>query len=1135
MKKINPQLLQIHKAIQNRALWSKISLFLIIFFLIAGNANAQFYNGLQMEFGKNRVQYREFVWSFYRFDKFDVYFTSDGQDLAVFAAETALNKIKEVEEVFDYNFEKRIIFILYNKLSDFRQSNIGLGSIDEKNIGGVTRIIGNKVFIYYENDHPNFEKQITEAVAEIVMNAMLYGSSFRDRMSSSALLNLPPWYLKGLQSYIANDWNFEIENEVKDGILSNKYKRINWLKGQEAVYAGHSIWRYIAETYGKSVIPNILYITKINRDYNKGFSFVIGTSLKGITPAWLDFYKSKYMSEKFNPVPDSLAIKEKKKHKKKVHCQIRLSPDEKYLAYTTNDLGRSVIWLYDIENQKHTKLTKKGHKLEQIPDYSQPIIAWHPSGEALTILMEDEGTIKLLNYYVKTKKFETRSLVNEITGASARRLLYFEKILDFKYDKTGLKMVMSAVKDGQTDIFVFNLVGNAAEQITNDIADDLTPSFSTNGNEIIFSSNRLGDTLVKKDKNLAHSGDTYDLFVFDYKTRSGVLRRLSSTSDASELSPVSFSRNQFAYLSDQNGIVNRYIAKYDSTVSHIDTLIHYRYFTVKQPATNYFRNIIDMTINPNTGTMAELFKYNQKYHINITNQPVSKINQTDTLSVTSYRKQMAKNQINEKKRIEENLLREKKRKNYLDSLRVSREREIAASDTLKANVQHPDSTLININNYAFESAKNEATNIKKTNIPLPNLLTQNADTFILPHRQLYFTNFYVNYLVSQLDFSFLNASYQTFTGGEVYFNPGTNAMMKIGTQDLFEDYKLTAGFGAGLSFDNYEFLVSVENLKFRWDKQYVFHRMTFMDTVNMATGLFISNEAFYILRYPFSQVSAIKLTSGGRFDKIVVKSEDYASLNMENTYRAWANLKFEYIFDNTFDLGLNLRSGRRYKIFGEFYHQVDKWKTDLFVVGADFRHYIPLHRNLILAHRFAASTSFGHNKLIYYLGSVDNWVNISRKYPTFDQTVDINHNYDYVFQTVATNMRGFTQNIRNGNSFAVMNTEIRLPIFNYLYNRPINSDFFNNFQIAAFFDIGSAWSGLTPNSPENEYNRQIIDGQGSPITIIIDRDRAPFVMGYGFGVRSRFLGYFMRLDWARGIEGDVILPRIFYLSLSMDF
>ncbi|MDZ7848634.1 MAG: hypothetical protein U5L96_18895 [Owenweeksia sp.] len=34
----------------------------------------QFYYGLRQDFGKNRVQFHEFDWTFYRFEQFDVYF-----------------------------------------------------------------------------------------------------------------------------------------------------------------------------------------------------------------------------------------------------------------------------------------------------------------------------------------------------------------------------------------------------------------------------------------------------------------------------------------------------------------------------------------------------------------------------------------------------------------------------------------------------------------------------------------------------------------------------------------------------------------------------------------------------------------------------------------------------------------------------------------------------------------------------------------------------------------------------------------------------------------------------------------------------------------------------------------------------
>ncbi len=106
------------------------------------------------------------------------------------------------------------------------------------------------------------------------------------------------------------------------------------------------------------------------------------------------------------------------------------------------------------------------------------------------------------------------------------------------------------------------------------------------------------------------------------------------------------------------------------------------------------------------------------------------------------------------------------------------------------------------------------------------------------------------------------------------------------------------------------------------------------------------------------------------------------------------------------------------------------------------------------------------------MGGVDNWL-----FPKFNDDTPIDFTQNYRYQTLATNMRGFNQNIRNGNSFFIFNTELRFPVFKYFFNRPIKSDFLNNFQIVAFGDVGTAWTGLNPYSKDNSlFTRTIEDG-----------------------------------------------------------
>lgn len=88
--------------------------------------------------------------------------------------------------------------------------------------------------------------------------------------------------------------------------------------------------------------------------------------------------------------------------------------------------------------------------------------------------------------------------------------------------------------------------------------------------------------------------------------------------------------------------------------------------------------------------------------------------------------------------------------------------------------------------------------------------------------------------------------------------------------------------------------------------------------------------------------------------------------------------------------------------------------------------------------------------------------------------------------------------------------------------------------VVGFFDLGTAWTGSNPHSDNNALFRKSVYRNPVEITIINQDD--PIVAGYGFGVRSTVFGYYMRADWAWGIENGYVHDKsVFYFSLSLDF
>ena len=1107
-----------------------------VFLLVSVQASAQFYNGSQMDFGKNRVQYEKIDWFFYRFDRFDVYFYLGGNELAEYTMRASDRAIKDLEKTFDYTLDKRIQVIIYNKLSEQKQSNIGLTTDQQYNTGGITSIVGTKLILYFDGDYKNYEEQLRAGLARVMLDQMMYGGSFKDVIRNNTLLNLPEWYVEGLVSYLSTEWNTEVNNEVKDAVMSGRWEKFGQLTGKDARYGGHSIWKYVVESYGQSVISNILYMTRVSRNADNGFLFVLGVSLKNLAAEWLHYYDNMYYKQEGKmKLPEAKPLN-RVRRRPQPFCVIdepRLSKDGKFLSYVWNDMGKIKVKLQDLQSKKKKTIYRQGYRAHTLMDESYPILAWHPSNKLVSIITEHKGKIRLILYNLETKKRDTRELFN------------FEKILSVDYSDDGREFVFSAVQMGQSDVFIYNIISNTYQKLTDDRFTDVDARFMARSRKVIFSSDRNNDTIKQFDFKLLPQNLNHDIFIYDRDSKDMVLRRVTTTPNANETAPMEYDGRSLSYLSDEQGVFNRYLAELDSSIAFIDTSIHYSYFTRSRPLSQYPRSINTYDVDTLHGKIAEVIFAKGNYRLTLKDRDVEKAEVITDAGYSGFKKKGA-----------EPPKPKKKRTSILVQEDVKPVAEQKPAQPKDKNAQNE----INIYDYQFDVEVADTTTAvapeKKT--VAPNLLSDEPRTrrerkqeqvmaridslhvaleaiqdmpieFQLPPRRNYDVAFKSEYVVTQLDNAFVNSTYQTFTGGGSFNNPGLNGFFKTSITDILDDYKVVGGFRITGNLNTNEVFVSAQNYKRRLDKQLVFHRQSIEDLISAST---LAQVYTYTLtgkfNWPFSDFSAIRANVLGRNDRTVYKSTSDRNLERPDEKQWTGGLKVEYVFDNTLPMGLNLYRGTRLKIFGEYFQQIDKEAKNLFVIGVDARNYIKVHRELIWANRLAASTSFGKQKLAYFLGGVDQWI-----VPTYNNDIPVDFSQNYAFQALATNMRGHPQNIRNGNSFAVINSELRWPIFRYLINRPIKSNFLYKFQIVGFGDIGTAWTGLHPFSDENSLNRETIQ-QGSVIITVKNR-REPVVGGFGLGVRTKFLGYFIRLDYAWGVENRKVNDGFWYISLSMDF
>ncbi len=384
----------------------------------------------------------------------------------------------------------------------------------------------------------------------------------------------------------------------------------------------------------------------------------------------------------------------------------------------------------------------------------------------------------------------------------------------------------------------------------------------------------------------------------------------------------------------------------------------------------------------------------------------------------------------------------------------------------------------------------------------------------------------------------------------------------MGITDLLENYKIYGGiripFSDGLQ--NLGYYLCVENLKKQLDKKFTFYRgsqssnITYTDpatgnqsNTSMADKTTLLEEE---LKYPFDVLNSLRFTFAFRNDKYQLKAVDLPTLNYPDTTDNWLSFRSEYVFDNCIEVMPDIRYGTRFKVFAEVYKEFPTQSTQIsdqvslpkpifnnramFNVGFDLRHYIKVYRQIIWANRFSGAASFGTAKMIYYLGGLDNWITTANK---FDYSTPIDYNNNYAFQTVATPLRGFDQNARNGDKYLLINSELRVPIFAALSNSPIKSDFIRNMTLVAFFDAGTAWEGLSPFSTNTLFSQEIPNsGENPSVVVDLNQYKSPVIFGFGPGIRTTFLGFFVRVDVGWGYDTGVVNPKPKgYFSLDYDF
>ena len=240
---------------------------------VRGSAWGQFTDGINVEFGKNRVQYRTFEWQNFEQGLFEVYHYREVDQIAGQVARILEEEAKDLGTVFGRTLEGP-------------DSGVGLqiargippkqrGHHDVPRFGNQHRWDGTTrgkqdVPLRHRRPAPAGTRRPRRPRPHSVqpgdVRQPMDGEPAEWQLGASAGVDVRR------RRPLRGAWARCREREPHPRRLPNRApsKRLDQSAGLEAAVLGQAVWAYVADIYGMPTIANVLYMTRITRSVESG-------------------------------------------------------------------------------------------------------------------------------------------------------------------------------------------------------------------------------------------------------------------------------------------------------------------------------------------------------------------------------------------------------------------------------------------------------------------------------------------------------------------------------------------------------------------------------------------------------------------------------------------------------------------------------------------------------------------------------------------------------------------------------------------------------------------------------------------------------------------------------------------------
>ena len=452
-------------------------------------------------FGKNKIQYRQFHWRIAETPHFRLFYYEGGESLAEFAAGVLESTYTRYSRQLDHQIREKTPVILYNAHKDFQQTNVILSDIEE-GVGGFTEQLKRRVVVPFTGSYREFAHVLAHELVHVFQYDIWF-QNLQNPLSLATSLRIPLWVIEGSAEYFSEGWSPEAEAYVRDLVFNDQLvppSRLGEYGGYLIYKEGEAFFQFLAQAYGPRKASEFFHQLKVRGSLSGAVEKTLGMDLATLDETFELFYKKQVY-----PLVARLDIPQKEQritnHQREggfLNVGPALSPNGVYVAFISDRHGYSDIYLASVSTGRIEAKLVSGQKTPDLEylHLLKPGLTFSPDGKTLAFTAQG-GPTDLLHLV----DVEQRKIVRSI------RIPELDAMYTPAFAPDSHTIALVGLKNGASDIYLYDIDSGTLRPITQDRFDDLDPSFTPDGRYIVFASDRNPDSLAFG----AYAAFAYDL------------------------------------------------------------------------------------------------------------------------------------------------------------------------------------------------------------------------------------------------------------------------------------------------------------------------------------------------------------------------------------------------------------------------------------------------------------------------------------------------------------------------------------------------------------------------------------------------------------------------------------------------